>query len=56
MFPFNLFHSIPPDVVMSIQRGAAMTFYYAIVLAAASLALLITYDQLHAPFKESEDD
>lgn len=47
MYPFDLINPLPPDMVISVQLGAARAFYFIVVLAAATLALMIAFDRLH---------
>ena len=63
MFPFDLVTPLPPDMVISVQIGAAKAFYFIVVLAAATLALMIAFerldgddenDQSHTPPKEAD--
>ncbi len=46
MFPIDYINTIPPDITMTIQLGAARAIYGAIVFAATALALTITYESL----------
>lgn len=58
----QLIQPIPTDVLISIQLGAAIAIYLAIVLAATALALTIAYesvfdrDNSHAEPIEPEQD
>ena len=46
MHLIQLIQSIPTDVLISTQLGAAIAIYVAIVLAATALALTIAYESV----------
>jgi len=46
MYLLQLIQPIPTDVLISIQLGAAIAIYLAIVLAATALALTIAFESV----------
>ncbi len=46
MYLFHLIQSIPNDALVRVQLGAAIAIYFAIVFAAAALALSIAYESM----------